>query len=191
MRTFTLDTNCILAIDEGRSEASAIRALADAHAVGTAHVAVVTISASERQQGGGHLQSITAFLERLARLDLGHLDILDPMAYADVAYLDWCLLSDEGMEELERRIHAILFPTVEFRWQDYCDTRGFDPAAPPTDRKWRNAKCDVQAIWSHMHRKRDVFVTSDGNFHLPTNKVRLIALGANRIEYPVDAVALI
>jgi hypothetical protein len=154
MRTFTLDTNCLIAIDEGRPEAPTVRALADAHRARTAQEAVVAISASERQQGGGHLQSFTAFVERLRQLDLGHLDILQPMAYADI-------------------------------------TVGLDAAAPASDRRWRNAKCDVQAIWSHIHRKRDVFVTSDGNFHSPANKARLITLGANCIERPSNALTLV
>src|ERR1700730_7089117 len=55
--------------------------------------------------------------------------------------------------------------TSSFHWQDYCRANGLDPATSPPSReyrKWRNCKCDVQAIWSHIHGKRDVFVTSDG-----------------------------
>lgn len=191
MLTFTLDTNCIIGIDEGRPEAAAVRRLAEAHAAGAAHVAVVAISASERQRGGRGLDSFTAFEERLARLNLGHLDILHPMAYLDVAFLDHCVLSDDVMESLENKIHAVLFPRTEFSWQEYCREHGSDPDDPRADRKWLNAKCDVQVMWSHIHRQRDVFVTSDGNFHAPSNKTRLIALGANRIERPLDAAFLV
>jgi hypothetical protein len=55
---------------------------------------------------------------------------------------------------------------------------------------WRNRNCDVQAIWSHIHHKRDVFVTSDCNFHKADKKAALIALGAGRIEHPEGALSL-
>lgn len=59
------------------------------------------------------------------------------------------------------------------------------------DRKWKNAKCDVLAIWSHAFRKRQVFVTTDRNFHKTSKKSRLIGLGAGRIETPASAVSLL
>jgi len=36
------------------------------------------------------------------------------------------------------------------------------------------------AIWSHIHHKRDVFVTSDENFHGTAKKLALIALGQTK-----------
>ena len=190
MRSFTLDTNCLIAIDEGRPEAAAIRALADAHAPGTAAVAVVAISASEKQQGGGYVQNFAEFRARMAALELAHLDILPPIMYWDITFWDYSLWSDAAMQALEQQIHEILFPKVEFLWQDYCRANGLDPASPPTGR-WRNCKCDVLAIWSHIHGNRDLFVTSDGNFHVAAKKAALVALGARHIEYPGDAVSLV
>ena len=191
MQTFTLDTNCIIALDDGRPEAAAVRRLVDAHAAGTAHVAVVAISASERQRDGSRLHSYTTFELRLAQLRLTQLEVLHPMAYLDVAYLDHCILSDEMMVDLERQLHAVLFPSLKFDWSDYAREHGLNPDDPSTDRKWLNAKCDVQALWSHIYHQRQVFVTNDGNFHLPAKKPKLIALGANRIERPDDASALV
>jgi hypothetical protein len=190
MRTFTLDTNCVIAIEECRPESAAVRALADAHAAGRAHVAIVAMSASEKQRTGSHVHNFEEFRQRLVSLGLDHLDILKPMAYFDITFLDWCLLTDGPMERLERQIHSVLFPTVEFNWHDYCSVHGLDLNTLPAG-KWRNCKCDVQALWSHIHSKRNVFVTSDQNFHAATKKVALIALGANLIEYPDSAVSLI
>lgn len=191
MLTFTLDTNCIIAVEEERAEAPAVRKLSAAHATGTARVAVVAISASERQREGGRLHSFFTFEERLARLDLAHLELLFPMAYLDVAYLDRCVLADDAMLDLERRIHEVLFPTIEFAWTDYCHARGLKPDELPADHKWINAKCDVQALWSHIHYGREVFVTSDANFHSTGNRPKLIALGANSIARPDDAAGLV
>jgi hypothetical protein len=66
--SFTLDTNCLIAIDEGRPEAGAIRTLAHAHSLGKADVAVVAISASEKQKSGHYIQNFTEFRDRLASL---------------------------------------------------------------------------------------------------------------------------
>jgi hypothetical protein len=190
MRSFTLDTNCLIAIDEGRPEAAAVRALADAHEAGTVAVAVVAISASEKQQGGGYIQNIAEFRARLRTLGLGHLDILPPIMYWDVTFWDYSLWSDAAMQAIEQQVHEVLFPNVEFLWEDYCRANGLDSASTPAG-KWRNCKCDVLAIWSHIHGNRDVFVTSDGNFHSSAKKEAVISLGAKYIEYPDDAVSLL
>lgn len=78
MLTFTLDTNCAIAIaiGEGRPEAKAIRALADAHARGKANVALVAITASERQKDGEPLESFV----RLSRQPHGTSLTLPPTA---------------------------------------------------------------------------------------------------------------
>jgi len=46
-------------------------------------------------------------------------------------------------------------------------------------------------MWSHIHHKRKVFVTSDRNFHKADKKAALIALGAGRIEDPESALSLL
>jgi hypothetical protein len=194
MRTFTLDTNCLVAIDEGRPEAAHVRTLADAHAAGKVHVAVVAMSASEKQKDGRYIKNFEEYCERLAALGLAHLDILKPMAYWDICFWDWCLWSGPDMQSLEKQIHTILFPAVEFSWQDHCRANGLDPATSSPSReyhKWRNCKCDVRAIWSHIHGKRDVFVTSDGKFFAATKRSALISLGAKGIECPEDAISLL
>ncbi|WP_280291628.1 hypothetical protein [Pseudomonas sp. BN417] len=91
----------------------------------------------------------------------------------------------------ERRIHELLFPGIEFDWAAYCSARGLDVNAPHRDAKWRNAKCDVQAFWSHAHRNRDIFVTFDKNFHAVSKKPRLIALASGAIETPETAQSLV
>jgi hypothetical protein len=187
--TFTLDTNCLIAVDEGRPEAAAIQTLATAHAEGRANVAVVAISASENQQDRRYIRNFAEFQYRLATLELSHLNILRPMFYWDITFWDWAYWSDESMEALERKIHDVLFPNVEFLWRDFCRAV-INPPPEHASGKWRNSKCDVQALWSHIYAGQEVFVTSDGNFHATTKKAALIALGAQRIEYPADAIAL-
>ncbi len=189
--TFTLDTNCIIAVDESRPEAGSIRKLVQAHKAGLASVGLVAISASERQQEGGHLGNFNEFKERIAGLGLGDLELLEPMSYWDITFWDFSLWCDESMETLERGIHEVLFPGVPFLWADHCTDAGLDPKTTHPNKKWCNAKCDVQAFWSHASRKRDVFVTSDRNFHADSKKATLVAHAGGRIETPDSAAALL
>lgn len=87
-------------------------------------------------------------------------------------------MADEEDERLEEEIHQILFPASSFRFAKEADAQ--------QQSIWLNAKCDVQAIWSHIHAKRDVFVTSDRNFHKVTKKPHLLSLGAGMILRPSE-----
>ena len=191
MLTFSLDTNCLIDIAEGRPDSAAIRALSDAHARGDVGVAVVAISASEKQKTGERLTNFEQFRARLETLALGHLEILKPMLYLDVGFWDWAYWAGPEMVALERKIHDVLFPNVEFLWTDFCGARRWNPNAHPINDKWRNAKCDVQALWSHIHRGRNIFVTGDATFHAVKKLPALISLGAGQIVRPQSAVAML
>ena len=127
----------------------------------------------------------------MASLDLGHLPLLLPMMYWDITYWDECLWADEEMAKLEQEIHEVLFPNIPHLWQDYCSSLGISADLPPTGRAWKNAKCDVLALWTHIFHKREVFVTTDRNFHKLSKGPKLIALGAGRIETPASAASLL
>lgn len=190
MRTFTLDSSCIDAINEGRAEVKFIRMLADAHTAGKAKVAVVALSAAEKHQFGSYFDDFDAFRDHLAALDLAQLEILKPMAYFDISFPDWSIEANETMQVLETKIHHILFPQSEFTWEDYCEEHGIDPSFSPRG-DWRKYKCNVQSLWAHIQNKRDVFVTIDENFHKAAVKPALVGLGAGQIEHPRQAVAMV
>ncbi len=189
MLTFTLDTNCIIALDEKRPEAAHLQSLIAAHDAGNADVGLVAISASERQKKGGPLEDFRHFEQRLASLGLDRLVLLPPMFYWDLGFWDQALWADDEKEALELKIHSVLFPNIDFLWSVFCQARGVDQNSH--EARWRNAKCDVQALWTHIHHHRDVFVTSDMNFHHAGKKPQLIQLGAGRIESPQTAISLV
>jgi hypothetical protein len=56
---------------------------------------------------------------------------------------------------------------------------------------WRNHKCDVLAMWCHIHYGGDVFVTTDRNFMKASKQQRLEALGAREIQTPCGALSLV
>ena len=70
MLFLTLDTDCVIAVDENRSEASSIRSPAKAHSDGLANVGLIAIMASEKQKPGGYLTSFADFAARIALLGL-------------------------------------------------------------------------------------------------------------------------
>ena len=190
MWTFTLDSHCISSIDVGSGDAALVRRLTDAHAAGKARVAVVALSAADKRQMGSYLDNFDSFRDRLAMLGLAHLEILKPMACFDISFPGWSNEADDAIAALEKQIHDVLFPQSEFSWQDFADAHDLDPDSLSPHGDWRSRKCAVQEIWTHIHNKRDVFVTADGEFHKPAKKEALFALGAGQIERPAQAVLL-
>lgn len=180
MLSFTLDTNCLIDLEEDRDSAPSVRAVVDAHRDGRARVAVVFSSASERSQPDRpEAANLAEFTARLARLDLAHVDVLPALGIWDFSFWDGCLWSDDGPgAALQDQLQALLFPDIDF-------------ARPVFDKRWRNAMCDVQAIWAHIYHRRDIFVTGDGNFHKQTKEAALISLGAGRILRAPEAANLL
>lgn len=187
MLTLTLDHNAVIDLEENQSDAVPLRRLLDLHATGHVCVRVVGIGASERQRGGGYAETFGAFLTKLDEAGLGGLEILKPPLIVGVSYLGWSIVISDAMREELQHLHVLLFPGIQFSLQDYCAQRGLDPNKAGADRRWRNAQCDVVALWSHICYKGDIFVTRDRNF-LETKQAQLIALRAGQILRPSDAV---
>lgn len=179
----TLDTNSLIDLEEGHKRAAYLERIIKGWRRGEVEIAVVAISASERLKNGKYASSFEEFQRRLERLGLHGIDILKPMVYLDITFWDYCLYSDGTMENLERQINTILFPTIPFHLPKGADDR--------MSRKWLNAKCDVQLMWAHIWYQRDIFVTSDKNFHKRSKRPRLIKLGAKHIETPASTVKLL
>lgn len=166
MRTFTFDTNCLIDLDENRDAARYIWQLIELHRKKELAVAFVSVSASERQKGDYFLPSYTDFLDRLKVVGVEDVPQIPGLAYFDISYWDQALWASEECEELERKIHEVLFPYMPFRLEEYATSLSTyaDDLSNKQHFKWRNAWCDRQMIWSHIHHERHVFVTSDGNF---------------------------
>ena len=187
----TLDTNCIIALEQREAAAPHVQGLLSDHRAGLIALRVVATMASEVMPGGRTAPTFKVFKNRLAELGADDIEILKPIGYYDMAYWDWTIWGDEAHFALADDIHRILFPSIELSYADFCKTRGIDPAHRPNDRKWRNAKCDVLTLWGHIHYGGGIFVTDDGKFHTATKKPRLLALGAGEILRPHEARAAV
>lgn len=188
MKPVTIDMNCVIDLEEDRPAAVHVRELVRIHASGKVRLRVPGIAASERKPGGTYAANFQKFVNKISAVGLVDVEILKPMCYLDVAYYDWCILPDDTMIDFERRIHEVLFPNIEFLYRDFCTRYAVDPNVSPGDPRWRNPKCDVQAVWSHIHNGDGIFVTSDRNFHNLRKKHALITLGAGQIFNPEEAV---
>lgn len=178
MRKFTLDTNCIIDLDENRPNAVFVQKIVAAWRTGQVELAVVAVTASENQQSKKANRDFGEFENKLVRVGLKGVYHLLPMMKWDVFYWDHALWSEEQMEVLYAQIQEILFPDISL--------------VPPEDielnSSWRNKACDVLVAWSHAHHKWDILVTSDTNFHKKRDKLQTV--GVNEILYPKEAASL-
>jgi hypothetical protein len=148
----TFDTNCFVALDEHREpEASCIRKLLELHEAGQVEVRMVAGSASEKQRDKTYLSDFNAFQRRLAKLGLAHVELLKPLAYWGVAFYAWAVYGGGEASELDEQIHEALFPSQPFSLQECLDQAGPHDVPSVIEAKWRNRKCDVLALWCHLH----------------------------------------
>jgi hypothetical protein len=177
MKKFTLDTNCIIDLEENRPNSQYIRQILQAWQAGEIELAVVAISASEKQRGGIYAKTYDDFRKKLAAVGLAGVTELLPKAYWNVSYWNRALWTDKE-EKLEGQIWGLLFPGVILK--------------PPTMEedvpRWRNKLCDVMVAWSHAYHGCEVLITSDKNFH--SKRDGLANLGVN-VMSPQDTVELV
>ncbi len=117
------------------------------------------------------------FEQLLTEAGVSHLRRLDPMAMGDITFWDRGLWADDSMIKLSGEIEVALFGAK----LSGVPSEGL---ASPRGKKWLNRLCDAYSLWSHIHNKNDVFLTSDANFMKETKLLRLLALGAGRICSP-------
>src|SRR5260221_6315376 len=97
--TFTLDTNCLIDVEENRPWRDSVLRLIAAADKGTADVAMVASSASERQPGGEYLKTFTSFRERMQELGFGSLKMLKTIARFDLSFWDHAITPSESQIE--------------------------------------------------------------------------------------------
>jgi len=190
-KTYTLDTNCIIDVDERRQDYLDVFKLVEAYNDNKIDLALVAAAASEKQKDGSYLESFRVFTERLKQLNFPDIPALPAITYWDISFWDKSILANEQMKETEKLIFETLFPKIAYNWVSYANENGVDPKelkSSSLGKKWRNRLCDVQAFWAHTHAQRDVFVTSDAVFR----RLQKVPAFANVvIATPSEAVALL
>src|SRR2546423_11557163 len=123
MLSFTLDANCIIALENEEPDAVAIRKLAAAHAEGVADVAIAAIMASENQKSVRLLDDFAVFETRLHQVGLGNLSLCHPMLHWAIGFWEHGLWTGPKEAELSAALHAILFPNIEQDYPEFCMVR--------------------------------------------------------------------
>ncbi len=133
----TWDTNCVIDLENNAANAPNLRAPLALHSNHKITLRVSAISAPERQASRIYAVNFADFRQRVITIGLTEGSILKPMAYLDIAFYDWCVLPDDQMLKLERQIHEVLFPNIEFQYGMFCKAHGLDPNQKHP--RWRNA----------------------------------------------------
>jgi hypothetical protein len=185
----TLDTNCIIALENAESSASAIRQLVQYAHEGIVELAILGISASENQRAFYHGQDFTGFQNRISSLGLGKLDILKPIAIWDVTFWDWCIMPTDKDLKLLKDLWGTIFPKSETDWQKRATLNGVDvnDASTKESKKWRNELCDAQIGWATIHYGYDALVTLNTS-DFQSNTLALSKLGMPAVWEPQEAV---
>lgn len=187
----TLDNNCIIDLEQNNARASHLKKLIKMHCDGEINLRVVAISASERKPDHSYVSNFNEFKRRLDAIGLGNVEILPTILYLGVGFLGYSLLGGGELDELEKKVQQIMFPTIAIEFSDFRKDRDYKLDNNKAWSRWVNAKCDVLALWSHIWFKGDIFITTDKDFRKKSVKPRLIALGAGKILRPDEAVNLL
>jgi len=191
VQKLTLDTNCIIALENAEPAADPLVALTRAHNQGKVELALVGVSASERQRNDRFISNYGEFTSRVEASGLGDLQILACPAYWNISFWGVGLLTDQAMVAREAEIHEALFPNIPFAWPDFAAAADLsvDDHTSAKAKPWRNAFCDRQMFWAHDYYQRDIFVTSDANFKKRLS--RHPTFGQARVHTPEEVVALL
>lgn len=184
----TIDTNCLIDVEEGREGCQFITRLKELNDAGIIKLRIPAIIASEKRINGKQINHFDEFKEFLQSIGFGDLEILLPQFYWGVTFWGYGIWnSGEKGSILEDKLQNILFPGFIFNYVDYCTANHITDTKFPVEVKWRNKKCDVLMIWSHIYHDGEAFVTRDSNFHKQEHKEALVALRVGKILLPKDA----
>ena len=139
LQRVTLDTNCIIELEEERSEAQQVETLIGLQEQGAIHLRIVAFSASERRPDGTYANNFQDFTSKLRNVGLQDAELLKPIGYWGVSYWNQAIYSTPQALQLEEQIHNILFPNIEYRYTDYCLAHGVDNPSKDLDiyPRWR------------------------------------------------------
>lgn len=185
MLRVTFDTNILIDLEENRTGYDNIKKIIELHDQKQLKICIPAISASEKILDQKKIPNYTLFQNFLSKLYIYEYEELMPIMYCDISFWNHALWADDEMSELDHKIHKILFPKIEPEHKDYCKARSLELGDDKVDPKWRNAKIDVQMLWSHLFHCADIFITRDKNFKRNHDKL-IDEIGPMKIMDPSE-----
>ena len=188
----TLDWNCIIEVEENRPQADCVNALIDGHRQGHFEVALLAASASENSKSKLFPGNASLFKDRVAALGWQDLHLVPMPGIMGLSYWGFSYYVGDG-EKFEQDVNAL--------WQVIAPKVARSPSAHLPEgadlndgaiqsealSKWRNTWCDVISAYSHIHARRDIFVTNNTR-DFQRNAELLSCLGMKHIYTPIEAV---
>ena len=190
----TLDWNCVIEVEEGRSQASCVTDLVNAHRNGELEVALLAASASENTKSKLFPGNSGVFKRRVAQLGWDDLPLVPMPGIYGLSYWDFCFYVGDG-EDFKRDMDAlwqIIAPKMQSNPSDHlADVQTLDDNWIQSEAlsKWRNAWCDVVSAYSHIHAGRDIFVTNNTR-DFQKNADALALQGMENISTPAETRSL-
>lgn len=175
MKHLTLDTNCLLSLDNKEPGHEYIQKIQN-HKYHTERfdVCVVVTTASENLLN--NINPYEAFQALLKRTGFGYCQILKPTGTYNLNLWNKAVYATPDDIQLEDMIWKILFPGKNSEYPK--------PGSPESVKKWKNRMCDCQMLHSHIKYAGDIFITQDNNYFKQSKIEKLIALGAGAITHP-------
>jgi hypothetical protein len=191
----TFDWNCIIEVEECRPQKSSVEQLVEYHRAGRLEVGLLAASASENTKSKRFPGNAELFKGRVSALGWNELPIVLMPAVYGLSYWNFCFWVGNA-ENFERDIDElwqVIAPKVARNAKDHLG-----PTQKLTDdliqsqqlSKWRNTWCDVISAYSHIHSKRDVFVTLNTK-DFQKHSAKLSELGMTKIATPEDCLELV
>ena len=190
----TLDWNCVIEVEEVRSQCCDVLELIERHRAGSIEVALLAASASENTKSKVFPGNAEVFMARVAQLGWDDLPLVRMPGVYGLSYWDFAYYVNDAdlFDQQMAAIWSIIAPKVRQELSDHLPGIR-DPSdgilQSPQLAKWRNTWCDVMSAYCHIHERRDIFVTNNTR-DFQANAKGLAALGMIQIATPVETVRL-
>ena len=177
------DTNLVIDVEEKREGYKDIMSLLDLEKKGKVKILIPVIVASEKIIDRDKVKNFYDFKTHMKELGFENTELLKPICYLDMCYLDFSIFGNDKIIQLAKNIHKFLFPNIEFDHKEYCENRYLNPKKA-MDEDWKNAIIDSLILWSTAYYKKKILVTRDTNFHKHKYKIKK-ELGID-VKYPKE-----
>jgi hypothetical protein len=191
----TLDWNCVIEVEQNGPQSTCVLQLIESHRAGRCEVALLAASASENSRSKRFPGNAGIFQERVSALGWTDLPIVRMPGVMGLSYWGFCYYVEDG-EKYEQEVEALwkaIAPNVARDWRVYLPA-GKEPSDDAIQSeelsKWRNTWCDVIFAYSHIHERRDIFVTNNTS-DFQRNAKKLAELGMKHICAPKETLGLL
>lgn len=189
MITVCLDWNCIIDREEEREHAPALRQIQEWYKQKKINLCISLPSRLENAQRTRPDDQYPTVIHEVVwnkKMSAIGLEDIELRPARTRSYGPPLMTFDFSLDLLIRRnMHDLLFPEIDFSYDDYCRRRNVEPVVSDgflnlsqalqatsreqwrVHREWNNAKCDALSLdaFSTWSGPDDIFVTRDGNFY--------------------------